>query len=332
MLSKFLNTKTLIILLAVLGVILLIVTFTKKEDRTFKSEMVSIDTSIVTKMVIQPKLSDAGKEVTFTKTGAEWKLESNGKSYKPDQTSIKNILSELVRMKSERVAATDKSKWKEFEVTDSTATRIMLYNNNKLLSDLYVGKFNYIQPPQGQAQQNPGQQQPKGRMSTYVRPADDKEVYVVDGFIKMSIQANVNTYRDKTLFAANKDDVTKIAFSYPNGEGFTLNKEGTKWFLNGQPADSTLMLKYLSKLAKVTSTNFIDDVTPFTSTPTHQVKIEGNNIIPVELNAFPADSVNQYVVTSSLLPDSKFSGAKSGLFDRVFVKSTAFFPEEKKDK
>jgi hypothetical protein len=62
------------------------------------------------------------------------------------------------------------------------------------------------------------------------------------------------------------------------------------------------------------------------------VKIEGNNIIPVELNAFPADSINQYVVTSSLLPDSKFSGAKSGLFDRVFVKSTAFFPEEKKDK
>jgi len=330
MLSKFLNTKTLIILLVILGMILLIVTLTKKEDRTFKSEMVSIDTAVVTKMVIQPKLGDQGNEVTFTKTGSEWKLESAGKSYKPDASSIKNLLSELVRMKSERVAATEESKWKEFEVTDSTATRIKIYNDNEQMADLYVGKFNYQQPPQGQ--QNPYQQQNKGKMSTYVRPAGDKEVYVVDGFIKMTIQANANAYRDKTLFASNKDDLTKINFNYPNGEGFVLSKEGAKWFLNGQMTDSTKTARYLNKLAKVTSSNFIDEVTPLTSTPTHQVKIEGNNIIPVEINAFPADSVNKFVITSSLVPDSKYSGAKSGLFERVFVKSSEFFAEEKKDK
>jgi hypothetical protein len=331
MLSKFLNTKTLIILLVILGVILLIVTLTKKEDRTFKSEMVSIDTAVVTKMIIHPKLGDKGKEVSFIKTGTEWKLESDGKAFKPDPASVKNILSELVRMKSERVAATEETKWKEFEVTDSTATRIKLYNENKLLADLYVGKFNYTQPPQGQ-QQNPYQQQSKGKMSTYVRPAGDKEVYVVDGFIKMSIQANVNAYRDKTLFASNKDDLTKISFNYPNNESFVLSKEGAKWLLNGQPTDSTKTVKYLNKLARVTSSNFIDEVMPLTSSPTHQVKIEGNNIIPVELNAFPADSVNKFVITSSLVSDAKYSGAKSGLFERVFVKSSEFFAEEKKDK
>jgi hypothetical protein len=330
MLSKFLNTKTLIILLAILGAILLIVTLTKKEDRTFKSEMVSIDTAVVTKMVIHPKLGEEGKLVTFTKTGSEWKLESDGKSYKPDLSSVKNILSELVRMKSERVAATEETKWKEFEVTDSTATRIKVYNDSKLMADLYVGKFNYVQPPQGQ--QNPYQQQSKGKMSTYVRPAGDKEVYVVDGFIKMSIQANANAYRDKTLFAATKEDLTKIAFSYPNGERFVLSKDGAKWFMNGQLTDSIKTLRYLNKLARVTSSNFIDEIMPLTSTPTHQVKIEGNNLIPVEISAFPADSVNKYVVTSTLVPDAKYSGSKSGLFERVFVNSSEFFADEPKDK
>jgi hypothetical protein len=329
MLSKFLNTKTLIILLVVLGLIFLISKLTEKEDRTFKSEMVTVDTAVLTRMIITPKLGEEGKEVTFTKTGSEWKLESDGKSYKPDPSSVKNILSELVRMKSERVAATDDSKWAEFEVTDSTATRIKLYDNKKLLADLYVGKFNYTQPPQGQ--QNPYQQQSKGKMSTYVRPAGDKEVYVVDGFIKMSIQANVNAYRDKTLFSANKDDLTKIAFSYPNNESFTMTKEGNHWFLNGQQADSAKTLRYLNKLAKVTSSNFIDDVVPLTTSPTHQVRIEGNNIIPVEIKAFPADSVNQFVITSSLVADAKYSGSKSGLFERVFVKSTEFFAEQKKE-
>ncbi len=198
------------------------------------------------------------------------------------------------------------------------------------MADLYVGKFNYQQPPQGQ--QNPYQQQSKGKMSTYVRPAGDKEVYVVDGFIKMSIQPNVNNYRDKTLFASNKDDLTKLTFSYPGSEGFALSKEGTKWMLNGQLTDSTKTVRFLNKLSRVTSSNFADDVVPLTSTPTHQVKIEGNNIIPVEINAFPADSVNKYVVTSSLVPDSKYSGAKSGLFDRIFVKSSEFFAEVPKDK
>jgi hypothetical protein len=215
-------------------------------------------------------------------------------------------------------------------VTDSTATRIMLYNDTKLMADLYVGKFNYTQPPQGQ--QNPYQQQSKGKMSTYVRPAGDKEVYVVDGFIKMSIQANANAYRDKTLFASNKDDLTKIAFSYPNGESFVLSKEGAKWFLNGQATDSTKTLRYLNKLSRLTSSNFIDEVMPLTSTPTHHVKIEGNNIIPVDINAFPADSVNKFVITSSLVPDAKYSGAKSGLFERVFVNSSEFFTDEPKDK
>jgi hypothetical protein len=71
---------------------------------------------------------------------------------------------------------------------------------------------------------------------------------------------------------------------------------------------------------------------PLTSAPTHQVKIEGNNIIPVEISAFPADSVNKYVITSTLVPDAKYSGSKSGLFERVFVNSSEFFADELKDK
>lgn len=327
MLSKFLNTKTLIILLVILGLIFLVTKLTEKEDRTFKSEMVSIDSTVVTKMIITPKPGENAKEVTFTKTGSEWKLESDGKSYIPDPSSVKNILSELMRMKSERVAAVDNSKWSEFEVSDSTATRIKVYGGKKQIADLYVGKFSYSQP-QGQ-QQNPYQQN-KGKMSTYVRPAGDNEVYVVDGFIKMSIQANVNAYRNKTLFASNKDDLNKISFSYPNNENFVLSKVENNWLLNGIPVDSALTVRYLNKLAKVTSSNFIDDVIPLTNTPSHTVRIEGNNFAPVDIKAFPADTVNKYVMTSSLVPDAKYSGSKAGLFERVFTNKSDFFPAEDK--
>ena len=324
MLSKFLNTKTLIILLVILGGIYLITKLTQKEDRTFRSEMVSIDSADVTKMVISPKLGGEGQEVTISKTGNEWKLESEGKTYKADPSSIKNILAELMRMKSERVAAVEDSKWDQYEVSDSTGSRIQLFNGKKMISDLYVGKFDFTQP---KGPQDPRQQQPRGKMSTYVRPAEDNSVYVVDGFIKMSIQPNVNAYRDKTLFAANKEDITKITFNYSNNNNFVLTKEEGKWLLNGTPTDSTKTTVYLNKLAKVTSSNFIDEVEPFTHSPAFQVKIEGNNMLPVELKAFPADSVNKFIITSSLVPDAKYSGQKAGLFDRVFIDKSKLFAD-----
>lgn len=323
MLSKFLNTKTLIILLLILGGIYLVTKLTEKEDRTFRSEMVTIDSAEVTKMLIMPKLGSDGQEVILSKTGSEWKLESDGKTYKADPTSIKNILAELMRMKSERVAAVEEIKWDQYEVSDSTGTRIQLFNNNKMISDLYVGKFEYTQP---KGPQNPNQQN-RGKMSTYVRPAEDNSVYVVDGFIKMSIQPNVNAYRDKTLFSANKDDITKITYNYSNNNNFVLTKENGIWLLDGMPTDSIKTSLYLNKLSKVTSSNFIDDVEPFSNVPAFRIKIEGNNILPAELNAFPADSTNKFVITSTRVPDAQYSGLKAGLFERIFVGRDNFFSD-----
>jgi hypothetical protein len=324
MLSKFLNTRTLVIILVVLGGIFLVTKLTQKEDRTFRSELVTIDTSRVTKMVIIPK-TGAGTNINFTRSGYDWTLESEGKSYTPDEGAIDNILVELTRMRTERVAAIDESKWNEFEVTDSTASRIQLFNNDEVIADLYLGKFSYTQSPQT----NPMQRQ-QTRMFTHVRPVDDKTVYVVEGFIKMSVQPNVNTYRAKVLCAMNQDDITKISFNYPNNKKFTLQGQEGKWYLNGEETDSTKTARYLMKFVRLSNNNFVDDPSvPVSDTPSHSVVLEGNNTLPVEIRAYPsADTTHQYLITSSLVPDAKYSGYKSRLFDKVFVTQDDFFVTE----
>jgi hypothetical protein len=317
MLSKFLNTRTLLILLVILVGIYFLTTLTDKKDRTFQSQLVQIDTAVVTKIEILPK-TGGGDEIIMTKTGDEWTLASDGNSYQPDESAINNILAELVRMRTERVAATDDSKWKELEVTDSTATRVKIYEGDDLLTDLYLGKFSYTQAPQ----QNPYQRQ-QARMFTHIRPAGDDKVYVVEGFIKMSVQPNLDTYRAKTLAEVDPANVTRVSFNYPD-MSFTLSNENNTWMINGEPVDSSSTVRYLGKFRKLTSNNFIDDVTPESGEQPYVVTIEGNNFIPIELRAMPADSVNQYVITSSLIPNSKYSGSKGKLFDRVFVKPDEF--------
>ncbi|MCF8367827.1 MAG: DUF4340 domain-containing protein [Bacteroidales bacterium] len=324
MLSKFLNTKTLIVLLVLLVGIFLVTKLTEKEDRTFKSQLVEIDTASVSQMKILPKLGGDDNEIVFTRTGGEWKMESAGKVYKPDANSIKNILTELIKMKTERVAATDKSKWKDLEVTDSTAARIQVLDGSKVLADVYLGKFSYTQPPQ----QNPYQQRQQARMFTNIRLVGDENVYVVEGFIKMNIQPNVDSYRAKTLCQTNKDDITKVSFNYPGLDNFTLTKENEHWMLNGQPADSTKTARYIQKLQRLTSSNYADGIEPLSSTPSHMVVIEGNNILPVELKAFPvADTLHHTVITSSRVPDTQYSGEKNKLFERVFVNRSEFFDQ-----
>lgn len=321
MLSKFLNTKTLIILLVVLGGIFLVTKLTEKEDRTFRSELVSIDTSKVTKMVIIPK-AGAGPNIAFTRSGSDWSLESEGKSYTPDESSINNILVELTRMRTERVAAIDESKWDEFEVTDSTASRIQLYSGEDVLADLYLGKFTYTQAPQT----NPNQQRQQTRMFTHVRPVDDPTVYVVEGFIKMNVQPNVNTYRAKILCAMEQEDITKISFNYPDSEKFVLQSQEGKWYLNGEETDSTKTARYLMKFKRLTNNSFVDEPLTVSDSPSHTVVLEGNNTLPVELRAYPTtDSTHQYLITSSLIPDARYSGYKSRLFEKVFVPEDEFF-------
>jgi hypothetical protein len=322
MLSKFLNSKTLIIILVILIGIYLITEYSKKEDRSFKSELVTVDTADINKVLIIPQIG-SGDEITLSKTGYEWSLNSAGKSYMPDNGMIRRVLASLVNLKPERVAATSDSKWKEMQVTDSTATRVKLLNGDKVITDIYLGKFNYTQP-KGQ-QQNPYQQN-QGKMSTFVRLAGENVVYVVDGYLKMNVPAQLNSYRNKTLCKANPEDITRVTLKYPNNENLILTKTNDQWLINDFPADSAKTAQYINKLRNVTSANFAEGI-PSASSPSHYAKIEGNNILPIEIKAFPADSVHQYILTSSLVPETKFSNEKGGIFEKIFPMKEEFIAD-----
>jgi len=111
-------------------------------------------------------------------------------------------------------------------------------------------------------------------------------------------------------------------------ETFSLTKQGENWTVGGLMADSATVAKYLSAIAWLSNSDFID-YNGDTSTPSHTVSIEGENMsAPIKIFAFVADTANQYAITSSMNENTYFSGNKSGLFDKIFVSKEHFFPEE----
>ena len=102
--------------------------------------------------------------------------------------------------------------------------------------------------------------------------------------------------------------------------------------MNGLETDSTKTARYLMKYVRLTNNSYVDDTVSMSSSPSHVLTVEGNNTLPVELRAYPTpDSTHQYIVTSSLIPDARFSGFKSRLFEKVFVPREEFFAEKKED-
>ena len=285
----------------------------RKGERTFKSELAAFDTARVTSVIISdPK---AGKNtLELVKTGHRWIMQSDGREYRTSRDNINSLLRELSELKAERLAATGKDKWKEFEVTDSLALRATVKGKNKTLADLMVGRFSW------QPSNNPYDRQ--GIMTTYVRIADEKEVYAVNGFVRMGISPDVSRFRDKTVVKANSDGLKKLTFQYPADSSFVLEKQGNAWVIQGQVVDSAKAAVYLSSLGNLSGDAFLDEG-PTTGQALFKLITEGGSAVPVEVTAFAADSTEKYMITSSQNPDTRFSG-RSGLADRIFKSKEAF--------
>ncbi len=319
---KKLNIKSLSVIFAVLLVLVIIIFYidSRKGERTFRSNIVDIDTSKVTSIIIYPK-TNREEPVEIVRKGNLWKIKSREKLYNADENIVNNILKTLTELKPKRVAATDRSRWKEFEVTDSLATRVKLLTGKKTGADIYFGKFSYQQPKNEMAYYY----NQRGTITTYVRIAGDKIVYVVEGYLGMTLNRQLNDFRNKSVIRSDKSKWTRLSFTYPADSSFYLVKEGGKWLVNGLLADSGCVKEYFNSISWLTSSDFVDGQNPLQDEPDFTLKIEGDNFVrPIQIKAFKADTTNRYLITSSLNEGTFFSGRKSSLTEKIFTGKNRF--------
>jgi hypothetical protein len=308
------------VFLLVLVVVILLID-QKKGKKTFRTDLFEADTADVTSIIIRTK-ADPDNPVTLEKKKSGWQLKSGDRQFNAEPGMVQEMLRSLNDLHATRVAATDKSRWKEFEVDDSAATKIMVKKDKRIVSTLYLGKFSY-QVPKNANPYDYYNRQPK--ISTYVKVGDEKYVYVAEGFLSMIFNRNINDYRNQTVIRSNSNDWTRLKFSYPADTSFILEKEKWIWSVDGIAVDSARAAKYLESIALVSSENFVDDQKPLSGKPDFSLTIEANNrVTPIIISAFSADSIHGYLIRSSENEGVYFSGKKSGLTDRIFVSRKRF--------
>jgi len=176
-----------------------------------------------------------------------------------------------------------------------------------------IGRFDY------QPSQNPygGNQ---GTGLTYIRLTDEPEVYVIQGFLAMSFNQAFNAWRNQLVVQLTKTNINQLTFDYPSDTGFIASYPDTVWQINGMIADSASMENFLNGLTRKSNSSFVDGFDPVTA-PDYQLTIQGNLVTPIIIKAYMR-SADNYIIHSSMNPESYFSSPRDGLFSQIFKSRT----------
>ena len=309
-----LSTKTLILLFVVLlAVVAIFMIYDSSHgERSFRSQLVTIDTAKVTSINIYPKAT-RHKEVNIFKEGNFWKVKlADGNNVVVPPSKINQLLSQLLLFQPIGVAAQSKDKWTEFQV-DTSGTKIKVFQGNQNTADITIGKFTYHQP---------------NNMMTYVRVGGDDNVYEVLGFMNFEFNHDANYFRDNHVIHDNQSNWNKLSFSYPGDSSFVLTKVKKNWEIEGHKVDSSIVANYLNTISNLTDPNFIDNPPQsLLSKAKYTLTIQSSSLGGITVAAF-ADA-SQMAINSTQYSDTYFDGMKNNFWKRLYVGKKHFFKSKK---
>jgi hypothetical protein len=270
----------------------------RSRSKTFRSELVAIDTARVNRIVVRKQ----GADLELTKSGNSWQVGLDNARQAPAQAaSVQRLLGNLLQIVPSRIATRDPAKWQEYQV-DSSGTRYQVYEGQKKTLDITVGRFGV----QGQRS-----------FFSYVRLEGENEVYTVDDFMGMTLGSEAADFRNRQLLSVNTDSISGIRFDYPADSSFALLRTESGWNIGALQADSAAVADYLADLRYVSSPDFADDTDPAQLTsPTCKIQVDEKGKPAVAINAYLLPG-ERWIIHSSLNPESYFEGGTQ--FGQLFA-------------
>ena len=315
---KNISSKTLTIIFVILLAIAAFYVYydSSHEERTFKKNIVDIDSAKVTAISIFPKANNH-KEVRLFKEGKYWQVQlENNKSVPAQESKIKNLLNQLVQIKSMGVAAQNSDKWHEFQV-DTLGTEVKVFEGNDNTLDITIGKFNYEQQTRG--------------MSTAVRVKGDDNVYEVNGFLEFTFNQKPNAFRDNYIVNDDMSHWNKLTFTYPDSSFQIVKDTSNHWTINNIRTDSAKTVRFLRALSHLTGSEFIDNPDQsMLNKSNYTLTINSTGLGAINVSGFgtpstDAKSSSQFILHSSQNNESYFSGNANKLWQKVFPGKKEFF-------
>ena len=288
--------KTTIILAAVLAVQLGIWAIASNDEHHVeqKEAFLSNDTSEVDFIHISNKDGD----VTMERIGAQWKI-TDPYNYPANSRYTNRMLEKLAELELETLITSSKSKFKDYEVDDSTAAYVEIGKKDGVIDKFYSGKPS------------------KNYTHTYMRRADSDEVWLVSGNPRTPLRRRPKDWRDKKILGLDRTLIERILLKHPKETvelvrtisspllDTTLVQADTSWSVipkRGKPfsPEDRSLNRMMNTFSRMNSTDFrmegIDEMPDFSKPEfTVEVFLEGGQHVIVDfIQEAPDDEDNTH--------------------------------------
>jgi hypothetical protein len=291
--------------------------FRGHRENSFDPVLTTVDTAKVDHI----KFMSGGaqpEEFELKKNGDSWNAIQGTKTIAAPINNVKSTINQLAELVAARVLTKDANKYPEYEITEQQAARVIAWQGNKQVADIWIGGFKFDQAARS--------------ASSYVRVAKKPEVYLVDGFVGMSLKQKFSQYRDRKLLKADANDLTRIDWMSSAGKKQSIAKEDGIWNYAGMEAvDSTKMKSYLTGLTGSQGSEFSEITSEEGLTLIEKLTVSGNNMTePTIISAYSnSDKAKPFLIHSSINPDGFFLSDSVGIYKRIFGDLRQFWPDGK---
>jgi len=295
------NNKWLgLILIFLIGIFIGSKLLKKNNDRSFESDFIQVDTAQLDKIIVHPK-DVSGTEFSLTKIDDEWNVSQGEINTLAMGSKVNALMSTIAGIKATRVVAKSPDKWGTYDVDEEKGQRIELFENGKKTDEIILGRFDFNQQTRS--------------AKSYIRHLDDDNVYVVDGFLSMTLGQAYDAYRNKIILNATAKNINSIDMTY-GIDKIQLRKENYWVSASNQVVDSLVMDEYINTIANINGKNIIDNP-QLSDQPAATLKVGQSNGQTTTISAF-IGAETDFVLNSSSNPNTYFSSDSTGVYARIF--------------
>lgn len=244
-----LNNRTLTIVLIALVAVYVGARIFRAPNResTLNIVLVDIDTSAVKEILLYPT-KGKGEEIRLTRGAGGWNVRQGEIAAEADSNVLKSLMGSFIGLKASRVVTEQASKWSEYNVGDTTGTRIVVKGEgDHSLGEWWVGEA-------------PAKDGAYGGGQSYVRLANKDNVYAVDGYLHTQYNKPFNDWRNKAFLRVDKSNLSGVTAQ--GAITWELKKDSVGWLLDRTKTDSLAVERYVSRFTSMNFSDFSDGFQP----------------------------------------------------------------------
>lgn len=189
--------------------------------------------------VVKIEIIAKGETSTLTKQDGKWHVTSMD-NYPADIEAIDELFTKVAEFNNADKVSDNPEKQSEFQVDSTGVEAKLMDTNDKMLAHLFVGKNT------------------PGFLSSYVRAAESKDVYIAKGYLQGVFDKSTRTWKDRTIFNFNKGIVTQINITSPD-ESIELRKDAENNWQMLQPTATAVVQNEVDNLLNSLSQLKTDD-------------------------------------------------------------------------